>query len=86
MKQLHDSHNVLVLFPNESDEQSSILLVYDPLSAHPSAADKKKHLEEVSKEILKMVKDCGDVKSEILNVDRKWHEAVLGRGGTTLNA
>lgn len=86
MKQLHDSHNVLVLFPNESDERSSILLVYDPLSAHPSAADKMKHLEEVSKEILRMVKDCGDVKSEILTVDRKWHEAVLGRGGTTLNA
>jgi hypothetical protein len=43
-------------------------------------------LEEVSKELLKLAKDAADVKSDIVPVDKKWHDAVVGQGGTTLNA
>jgi hypothetical protein len=55
-------------------------------SASPSPDEKRKHLEEVAKEILKLAKEAADVKSETVVVDKRWHEAVLGRGGTTLNA
>jgi hypothetical protein len=51
-----------------------------------SPADKQKHLEEASKEIVKMAKDVADIKSETVHAEKKWHEAVIGRGGTTLNA
>ncbi|KAH7925953.1 hypothetical protein BV22DRAFT_1064054 [Leucogyrophana mollusca] len=88
LKQFHDAHNVQVFFPPESAEQSSVLLVYDPLSpsASPSPVEKEKHLDEVSQELLKLAKDAADVKSETIIVEKQWHEAVVGRGGTTLNA
>ncbi|KAG5648617.1 hypothetical protein DXG03_003228 [Asterophora parasitica] len=88
LKQLHDAHNVLVIFPNEEAELSTVTLVYDPSS--PSASlnpdDKRKHLDDVEKEVLKFAKDAADVKSKKVTVEARWHEAVVGTGGTTLNA
>lgn len=77
-----------MVFPPESLEQSSLLLVYDPTSpsASPSPLDKSKHLEDVADEILKMAKAAADVKSQLVEVEKKWHSAVIGRSGTTLNA
>ncbi|KAJ6596649.1 SCP160 protein [Mycena sp. CBHHK59/15] len=88
LKQFHETHNVQAFFPPESAEQSTVLLVYDPLSpnASPSPDEKKRHLEEVAKEILKFAKDAADVKSETIAVEKRWHDAVVGKGGTTLNA
>ncbi|GLB37618.1 putative K homology RNA-binding domain containing protein [Lyophyllum shimeji] len=88
LKQFHDAHNVLVIFPNEAAEQSTVVLVYDPMS--PSAShlpdDKKKHLDDVEEEVLKLAKDAADVKTEKVAVEAHWHDAVVGEGGTTLNA
>ncbi|KAJ3555402.1 hypothetical protein NM688_g2599 [Phlebia brevispora] len=72
IKSFHENENVLVFFPPEEAEQSSVLLVYDPLSpnASPSPAEKAQKLEE----------------TETVEVEKKWHDAVVGRGGTTLNA
>jgi hypothetical protein len=88
LKHLNEAHNVQVFFPPESAEEPSVLLVYDPLSpsASPSPVEKEKRLEEVTKELLKFAKDAADVKSQVLNIDRKLHDAVIGKGGTTLNA
>jgi hypothetical protein len=76
------------MFPSESSELSSILLVYDPDSpkASPNPVEKSKHLKEVKSELEKLVKEAGDVKTEIVTVEPKWQEAVVGRNGTTLNA
>ncbi|PSR98936.1 hypothetical protein PHLCEN_2v4256 [Hermanssonia centrifuga] len=88
IKSFHENQNVLVFFPPESAEQSLVLLVYDPTSpsASPSPVEKTQKLEEVEKELLKMAKDAADVKSETITVEKKWHEAVIGKNGTTLNA
>lgn len=88
MKQFHEAHNVQVFFPPESAEQSSVLLVYDPFSpsASPSPVEKEKHLDDVAVELLKMAKDAADMKSELIPVEKRWHEAVVGKDGTTLNA
>jgi len=88
LKQFHETHNILVFFPPESQEQSSVLVVYDPTSpsASPSPVEKAKHLEEVASELLKMAREAADVKSETITVEKKWHDAVLGKGRTTLNA
>jgi hypothetical protein len=87
LKQFHEAHNVLVFFPPESSESSQVLLVYDPLSSATSTSldEKKKHLDDVETEILKLVK-AADVKTEVVPVEKRWHEAVVGKGGTTLNA
>jgi len=88
IKQFYDSHNVIMFFPPEDDEQSSVLLVYDPSSpsASPSPVEKAKNIEEVENELLKFARDAADVKSQTISVEKKWHEAVVGKGGTTLNA
>ena len=64
-----------------------MLLVYDPLSSATSTSsdEKKKHLDDVETEISKLVK-AADVKTEVVSVEKRWHEAVVGKGGTTLNA
>lgn len=33
-----------------------------------------------------MAKAAADVKTQTIIVEKKWHEAVIGQGGTTLNA
>ena len=88
MKQFHEAHNIQVYFPNESSESSNVLLVYDPLTlgVAPSPDEKKRHLDDVAKEILKWARDAADVKTELISVEKRWHEFVVGNGGTTLNA
>lgn len=88
IKQFHEAHNVQVFFPKESEESSSVLLVYDPFSpnASPSPDDKNRHLSDVEKDLLKLAKDAADVKGETITVDKRWHEAIIGQNGTTLNA
>lgn len=88
IKAFHENQNVLVFFPPESAEQSLVLLVYDPFSpsASPSPIDKAQKLEEVEKELLKMAGEAADVKTQSIAVEKKWHDAVVGRNGTTLNA
>lgn len=87
LEQFHDTHNVLVFFPPESLEQSSLLLVYDPTSpsASPSPLDKSKNLEDVANEVLKMSREVADIKSELIDVEKKWHSAVMGKWGATLD-
>lgn len=62
--------------------------MYDPTSpsASPSPVEKTKNVGEAEKELLKWAKDAADVKSQTISVEKKWHSAVIGRGGTTLNA
>ncbi|KZT26722.1 hypothetical protein NEOLEDRAFT_1131725 [Neolentinus lepideus HHB14362 ss-1] len=87
-KTFHEAQNVRVFFPPETAEQSSVLLVYDPTSpnASPNPVEKGKHLDDVGAELLKMARDAADVKSKSISVEKRWHDAVVGQGGTTLNA
>lgn len=88
MQNFQEVNNVQVFFPEESTQQSSVLLVYDPFSpsASPSPVDKEKHLEEVSKELLKMAKETIDVKTEIIAVEKRWHKDVIGEDGSILDS
>ncbi|KAF8650436.1 hypothetical protein AX16_005239 [Volvariella volvacea WC 439] len=88
LKAFHEQHNVNLYWPNESEERSTVLLVYDPfsLNASPSPDDKKKHLDDAQAELQKMAKAVADVKSQTISVEKRWHEAIVGYGGTTLNA
>ena len=63
-------------------------MVYDPLSSAASSSpdEKKKHLDDVETEILKLAKDAADVKTKVVSVEKRWHDAVVGKSGTTLNA
>ncbi|KAI0745894.1 hypothetical protein C8Q76DRAFT_688825 [Earliella scabrosa] len=45
-----------------------------------SAEQSTKIVEDVDKEISKMARDASDVKTETMEVEKKWHDAVAGRG------
>jgi hypothetical protein len=65
-----------------------VLLVYDPASPNASSnpVEKGKKLDAVAAEIMKMASEAADVKSTTINIDPKWHAAIMGDNGTTLNA
>jgi hypothetical protein len=88
LKQLQDTHNIRIFFPLESQELSSVLLVYDPHAPNASLnpAEKSKNLKAVKAELLGLAKEAANVKSEVVTVDPKWHDAIIGTNGTTLNA
>jgi hypothetical protein len=88
LKQLHETLNIQVYFPNESLELSQVLLVYDPMTSATAILpnDKEKRLDNVEKELLKLAREAADVKTEIIPVEKRWHDAVLGKHRTTLNA
>ncbi|KIK33815.1 hypothetical protein CY34DRAFT_18140 [Suillus luteus UH-Slu-Lm8-n1] len=46
----------------------------------------RKHLDYDVDKLLKMAREFADVKSQTISVEKLWHEAVVGQGGTTLNA
>lgn len=51
-----------------------------------SPNDKQKHLDNVEKELLKLAREAANVKAEVVAVEKRWHDAVLGNSRTTLNA
>jgi hypothetical protein len=62
-----------------------VLLVYD-LGKNSSKTEKKKHLDEVERELKKLVAETGNIRSEEITVDKKWHQAIIGKNESNLNA
>ena len=85
LKDFNETQHVTVYFPPESAESSSVLLFCDP-AAVPNAGERTKHLQAVSTELLKLAREAADVKTETVSVEKKWHDAIVGKGGSTLNA
>jgi hypothetical protein len=95
MAQFTSQHGVEVIFPLESEQSSDVLLVAVPeaSSGNVSAADKKardsktrEKLQLVKDELLKLAGDVADIKTSTIDVDRKWHSAIVGSKGSVLNA
>ncbi|CAE6430863.1 unnamed protein product [Rhizoctonia solani] len=79
------ANHIEVHFPEESEEKSTVLLVYD-LGKNSSKTEKKKHLDEVERELKKLVAETGNIRSEEVTVDQKWHQAIIGKNESNLNA
>lgn len=86
--QFATAHGVEVVFPPASTPadtpEADVVLLILPPSAQ--AGDVKAKLAEVKAELEKLVKDVSDLKTSTLDVDAKWHRAIIGTGGQTLNA
>ncbi|KAG8805767.1 hypothetical protein FRC17_005346, partial [Serendipita sp. 399] len=85
LKGYHESKNILVYFPPETEAESSIILVYDPQSTK-AGTDKQAALTEIEAEILALVGTLGQIKTETIGVERKWHSILRGKNNSTLNA
>lgn len=94
MSQFTSQHGVEVIFPLESEQSNDVLLVAIPeAGASNNAADKKVRdvktrdkLQLVKEELLKLAGEAADIKTSTIDVDRKWHAAVVGPKGSVLNA
>lgn len=65
-----------------------MVLVYDPLGAQAVKTVKEKQaiLAEIAAEILALVATLGQIKTETISVEKKWHSAITGRNNSSLNA
>jgi predicted PilT family ATPase len=86
------SNNVTTVFPPAAEESSEVLLVYtgalDSLPSEKKARDAKlkEAVTAASKALEQLAKDAADIKSETLDIEKKWHRYIIGQGGTVLNA
>ena len=80
VQSFQETRNVIVFFPAESSESSTVLLVHDPLSSQGNIAPaaKQKHLHEVAQEISKLVPAASNVKTETITISKKWHSSLIG--------
>ncbi|CAE6430764.1 unnamed protein product [Rhizoctonia solani] len=85
IEQFRTANHTEVHFPEESEEKSTVLLVYD-LGKNSSKTEKKKHLDEVERELKKLVAETGNIRAEEVTVDKKWHQAIVGKNESNLNA
>ncbi|CAE6403126.1 unnamed protein product, partial [Rhizoctonia solani] len=85
IEHFRSANHTEIHFPEESDEKSTVLLVYD-LGKNSSKTEKKKHLDEVERELKKLVAETGNIRSEEITVDKKWHQAIIGKNESNLNA
>jgi predicted RNA-binding protein YlqC (UPF0109 family) len=90
--QFESAHNVTTVFPPAAEESSEVLLVYtSPIEGFPTDkkardAKLKEILSAASSAITDLAKDAADIKTEVLDVEKKWHRFIIGQGGTVLNA
>lgn len=89
--QFETANKVTTVFPSADEDSSDVHIIYSGTDALPG--DKKGRdakLKEVvgaaSEALLGLAKSAADVKTETLEVDKKWHRAVIGQGGSVLNA
>ncbi|WVR07663.1 hypothetical protein IAU60_004705 [Kwoniella sp. DSM 27419] len=90
--QFEQTHNVSTVFPPASEESSDVVLIYtgslDSLPSDKKARDAKlkEILSSASQAISELAKDAADIKTETMDVDKRWHRFIIGTGGTVLNA
>ena len=86
------ANGVTTVFPPVSDESSEVLLVFagptEGLPSEKKARDAafEKHLAKATSAMDELRKEAADLKTETMDVDRKWHRFIIGQGGTVLNA
>lgn len=88
--QFESANSVTTVFPPADEESSEVHLVYTgtDLPADKKARDAKlkEGVAAAATALTALAKDAADVKTETLTVDKKWHRAIIGTGGTVLNA
>ncbi|WVN90844.1 uncharacterized protein L203_106087 [Cryptococcus depauperatus CBS 7841] len=78
------AHNISVIFPLANEESSDVLLVYT--GSVGNNAKLEEVLEGASNAINQLVKEVADIKTEILEVEKKLHKYIIGQAGSVLNA
>lgn len=88
--QFETTHKVTTVFPPAAEESDEVLVIFtgEGLPADKKARDAqlKEALSAASAALNDLAKDAADIKTETMDVDKKWHRYIIGQGGTVLNA
>lgn len=93
IQRLSEAHAVSIITPDEKEENSEILLVFEGKANELEGLDQKakdakikEALDAASAELTKMAADISDFTSKTIKVPAKFHGAIIGPKRTTLNA
>ncbi|KAJ6256154.1 Vigilin [Drechslerella dactyloides] len=89
LQKIKDDHGVEILFADEDDQDSQVVLVYEGPSGTQSMADAAlaaAALQTVTELLQKAASEQADLKTKVLNIPAKYHARIVGPKGTTLNA
>ncbi|GAB5585670.1 hypothetical protein Unana1_00570 [Umbelopsis nana] len=93
IQRLSEAHGVSIITPDEKEESSEILLVFEGKSSELEGLDQKakdakvkESLAAAAAELSKMAADISDFTSKTIKVPAKFHGAIIGPKRTTLNA
>ncbi|GAA6056085.1 hypothetical protein JCM3770_001962 [Rhodotorula araucariae] len=84
VKQFEKDHAVDVVFPPADADRSDVLLVF--VGENPSGPEARTALDAVKAAIGALAAEYADLTSETITIPAALHGAVIGQGGTTLNA
>jgi hypothetical protein len=88
--QFESANNVTTVFPPVSEDSSEVLIIFtgEGLPADKKARDAQlsKALSAASAELESLAKEASNIKTETLEIDKKWHRFIIGQNGTVLNA
>ncbi|BEJ11747.1 hypothetical protein CspHIS471_0202070 [Cutaneotrichosporon sp. HIS471] len=84
------AHSVTTVFPPSDSDDGDVAVVYNgadlPADKKQRDAKLKEAIGAAAAALEELAKGAADVKTENLDVDKKWHRAIIGQGGTVLNA
>lgn len=88
IQRIKSRYDVAIIFPDEKDDSSSVLVVYENLKKDSEAANANPQdiLNSVTTELQKIASDSSDIISKTISVPNKYHSVINGPKGTTLNA
>ncbi|EPS41164.1 hypothetical protein H072_4956 [Dactylellina haptotyla CBS 200.50] len=89
LQKIKEDHGVEVLFADEDDQDSQVVLIYDgPTGTQslPDAVIASAALQAVTELLQKTASEQADLKTKVLNIPAKYHAKIVGPKGTTLNA
>lgn len=88
--QFESAHSVTTVFPPSDSDDGDVSVVYNggdlPADKKQRDAKLKEAIGAAAAALEELAKGAADVKTENLDVDKKWHRAIIGQGGTVLNA
>ncbi|GAA5905478.1 hypothetical protein JCM8208_004292 [Rhodotorula glutinis] len=84
VKQLEKEHSVDVVFPPADADRNDVLLAF--VGDNPAGPEARTALDAVKGAIASLAAEYADLTTETIQVPHAFHAAVIGQGGTTLNA
>ncbi|KAG8923857.1 hypothetical protein FRC01_012232, partial [Tulasnella sp. 417] len=86
LEKLQTEKNVIVSFPSEGSGFTGLIILHNHNGPNTDSVSKVRRCNEAAKSVQSLIQTVSDIKSETVTVERKWHPAVTGKNGVTLQS